>query len=71
MAERFRARCKVAPRAAGYQGQHLSCEWVSEASTLRSRDPTHGTCYRVLAVHGGALAKMSGRGTTPHCGQIM
>ncbi|KAL0449866.1 UNVERIFIED_CONTAM: hypothetical protein Slati_1543000 [Sesamum latifolium] len=62
---------KVAPRAAGNQGQHLSCEWVIEANTLRPRDPTHGTCYRVLAVHGGPLAKMSGCGATPYCGQIM
>ncbi|KAL0462581.1 UNVERIFIED_CONTAM: hypothetical protein Slati_0145700 [Sesamum latifolium] len=52
-------------------GQHLSCEWVIDASTLRPRDPTHGTCYRVLVVHGGSLAKMSDRGATPHCGHIM
>ncbi|KAL2231113.1 UNVERIFIED_CONTAM: hypothetical protein Sindi_1705700 [Sesamum indicum] len=31
-AERLRVMCKVAPRAAGYLGQHLSCEWVIEAS---------------------------------------
>ncbi|KAL2227535.1 UNVERIFIED_CONTAM: hypothetical protein Sindi_2112200, partial [Sesamum indicum] len=65
-AERFRVTCKVAPRAARYLGQNLSCEWVIEASTPRPRDPTHGTRYRVLAVHGGPLAKMSGRGATPH-----
>ncbi|KAL0355464.1 UNVERIFIED_CONTAM: hypothetical protein Sradi_3993300 [Sesamum radiatum] len=40
-------------------------------STLRPRDPTHETCYWVLAVHGGPLAKMSGRGATPHCEQIV
>ncbi|KAL0366684.1 UNVERIFIED_CONTAM: hypothetical protein Sradi_3558500 [Sesamum radiatum] len=62
---------KVAPWAAGYQGQHLSCEWVIEASTLRPRNPTHATCYRVQVVHEGPLAKMSGHGMTPHCGQIL
>ncbi|KAL2224344.1 UNVERIFIED_CONTAM: hypothetical protein Sindi_3072400, partial [Sesamum indicum] len=70
-AERFRVTCKVAPRAARYLGQHLSCEWVIEASTPRPRDPTHGTRYRVLAVHGGPLAKMSGRGATPHCAVLL
>ncbi|KAL0409658.1 UNVERIFIED_CONTAM: hypothetical protein Sradi_1900200 [Sesamum radiatum] len=67
----FGATCKVAPRAAGYQVQHLSCEWVIEASTLRPHNPTHETCYWVQAVHEGPLAKMSGRGMTPHCGQIL
>ncbi|KAL0385892.1 UNVERIFIED_CONTAM: hypothetical protein Sradi_2983500 [Sesamum radiatum] len=57
MTERFGVTCKVAPRAAGYQGQHLSCEWVIEASTLRPRNPTHETCYRVQAVHEGPLTK--------------
>ncbi|KAL0444448.1 UNVERIFIED_CONTAM: hypothetical protein Slati_2167500 [Sesamum latifolium] len=71
MIERFGTTGKVAPRAAGYQGQHLSCEWVIKASTLRPRDPTHETYYRVLAVHGGPLAKMSDRGATPHCGHII
>ncbi|KAL0400311.1 UNVERIFIED_CONTAM: hypothetical protein Sradi_2374400 [Sesamum radiatum] len=71
MAERFGVTCKVAPRAAGYQGQHLSYEWVIEASTLRPRNSTHGTRYRVQAVHKGPLVKTSGRGTTPHYGQIL
>ncbi|KAL2224608.1 UNVERIFIED_CONTAM: hypothetical protein Sindi_3007100 [Sesamum indicum] len=70
-ADRFRVTCKVAPRAARYLGQHLSGEWVIEASTPRPRDPTHGTRYRVLAVHGGPLAKMSGRGATPHCAVLL
>ncbi|KAL2230036.1 UNVERIFIED_CONTAM: hypothetical protein Sindi_1598000, partial [Sesamum indicum] len=70
-AKRFRVTCKVAPRAARYLGQHLSCEWVIEASTPRLRDLTHGTRYRVLAVHGGPLAKMSGRGATPHCAVLL
>ncbi|KAL0370836.1 UNVERIFIED_CONTAM: hypothetical protein Sangu_0401700 [Sesamum angustifolium] len=55
----------------GYQGQHLLCEWVIRASILRPRDPTCGTCYWVLAVYGGPLAKMSGRRATLHCGQTM
>ncbi|KAL0428388.1 UNVERIFIED_CONTAM: hypothetical protein Slati_3013600 [Sesamum latifolium] len=62
---------KVAPRAAGYQGQYLLCESVIEASTPRPRDPTHRTCYQVQAVQAGPLAKMSDRGTTPHCGHII
>ncbi|KAL0439048.1 UNVERIFIED_CONTAM: hypothetical protein Slati_2387800 [Sesamum latifolium] len=70
MTERFCTMRKVAPRAAGYQGQYFSCKWVIEVSTLRPRDPTHGTCYRVQAVHAGPLAKMSDRGTPPHCGHI-
>ncbi|KAL0413009.1 UNVERIFIED_CONTAM: hypothetical protein Sradi_1502600 [Sesamum radiatum] len=37
-AERFGVTCKVAPRAAGYQGQHLSGGWAIEASTLRPRN---------------------------------
>ncbi|KAL0409696.1 UNVERIFIED_CONTAM: hypothetical protein Sradi_1904000 [Sesamum radiatum] len=71
MAERFGVTFKVSLRAAGYQGQHLSCEWVIEASTLKPRNPTHETCYRVQAVHEGSLTKMSDRGTTLHCGQIL
>ncbi|KAL2226553.1 UNVERIFIED_CONTAM: hypothetical protein Sindi_2014000, partial [Sesamum indicum] len=56
-AESLRVMCKVAPRAAGYLGQHLSCEWVIDASIQRPRDSTYGMRYRVLAVHGGPLAK--------------
>ncbi|KAL0283435.1 UNVERIFIED_CONTAM: hypothetical protein Sangu_2890100 [Sesamum angustifolium] len=59
--ERLQTMRKVAPRIAGYQGQHFSCEWVIEVSTLRPRDPTHGTRYWVLV----------GRGATRHCGQIV
>ncbi|KAL0418933.1 UNVERIFIED_CONTAM: hypothetical protein Sradi_1306800 [Sesamum radiatum] len=32
---------------------------------------TRGIRYWILAVQGGLMAKTSGRGTTPHCGQIM
>ncbi|XP_020553455.1 receptor-like protein 12 [Sesamum indicum] len=42
-AERLRVTCKVALRAAGYQGQHLSCEWVIETIIRKPRDPTHET----------------------------
>ncbi|KAL2230006.1 UNVERIFIED_CONTAM: hypothetical protein Sindi_1595000 [Sesamum indicum] len=70
-AKRFHMTRKVVPQATRYQGQHLSCEWVIEASILRPSNPTHGTCYWVLAVHGGSLAKMSDRGATPHCGKIV
>ncbi|KAL0312787.1 UNVERIFIED_CONTAM: hypothetical protein Sradi_5678000 [Sesamum radiatum] len=68
---RYRVGRWVAPWAAENQGQHLSFAWVIEASTLRPRDLTHAVCYRVLAVHGGPLAKMSGCGATPHVGQVM
>ncbi|KAL0334252.1 UNVERIFIED_CONTAM: hypothetical protein Sangu_1581400 [Sesamum angustifolium] len=62
---------KVALRAAGNQGQHLPCDRVIEASTPRPRDPTRGMRYRVLAIHGGPVAKMCGRGAMPHCGKIV
>ncbi|KAL0373852.1 UNVERIFIED_CONTAM: hypothetical protein Sradi_3300900 [Sesamum radiatum] len=71
IAERFGVMRKVAPRVAENQEQHLLCEWVIEASTLRPCDPTHEMCYRFVAVHGGPLAKMSGRGATTYCGQIL
>ncbi|KAL0456974.1 UNVERIFIED_CONTAM: hypothetical protein Slati_1036600 [Sesamum latifolium] len=52
MAERFCVTRKVAPWPVGYQGQHLSGEWVIEASTPRPCDPTRGMHYWVLATHG-------------------
>ncbi|KAL0303870.1 UNVERIFIED_CONTAM: hypothetical protein Sradi_6255100 [Sesamum radiatum] len=70
-AERFGVTRKVTPRAAGYQGQHISCEWVIEVSTLRPRNPTHEKCYRVKPSMRVRWLKMRGRGTTPHCGQIL
>ncbi|KAL0326495.1 UNVERIFIED_CONTAM: SNARE-interacting protein KEULE, partial [Sesamum angustifolium] len=48
----------------------VCCDRVIEASTPRPRDPTRGMRYRVLAVHGGPVAKMCGRGATPHCGKL-
>ncbi|KAL2235278.1 UNVERIFIED_CONTAM: hypothetical protein Sindi_1260000, partial [Sesamum indicum] len=56
-AERLCVTRKVAPWAARYQGQHLSCEWMIEVSIPKPRDPTYDMRYRVLAVHGGPLAK--------------
>ncbi|KAL2245784.1 UNVERIFIED_CONTAM: hypothetical protein Sindi_2846600 [Sesamum indicum] len=51
--ERLHVTRKIASRAARYQGQCLSCEWVVKTNIPRPCDPTHGMRYRVLAVHGG------------------
>ncbi|KAL0302930.1 UNVERIFIED_CONTAM: hypothetical protein Sradi_6161100 [Sesamum radiatum] len=37
----------------------------------RPRNTTHGTAIGFRAVHEGPLAKTSGRGKAPHCGQIL
>ncbi|KAL0392880.1 UNVERIFIED_CONTAM: hypothetical protein Sradi_2510800 [Sesamum radiatum] len=70
-AGRLQAMRKVAPRAAGKSGATPPVRSVIEASIPRPRDPTRGMRYRVLAVHGGPLAKTCGRGATPYCGKVV